>query len=53
MNAEMKAQEEAAPRWRRKRERVKQTFKAGTSQLQDESLSSDQVGMVTPIASMA
>lgn len=53
MNAEMKAQEEAVPRWGRKRERVKQSFKAGTSQLQGESLSSGQVGMVTHIASVA
>lgn len=49
----MKTQEEAAPGWRRKRDGGKQSFKAGMSQLQGESLSSGQVGMVTPIASTA
>lgn len=38
----MKAQEDAAPGWRRKGEGSKQSFQAGTSQLQGESLSSGQ-----------
>lgn len=48
----MKAQEEAAPGWRRKGEGGKQSFKAGTSQLQGERLSFGH-GVVTPIASAA